>query len=272
MRLSLYLLWCILILNCSSKSNHQKKYEILADSLSNSAVEQIKISESDTIPDYAKRIIAAYHDFDIKYSDNHLFFASETSIVCDDGKEKHFIEKLDSCDIEDMFSMVYDTLSTVPSYLSDCGRGRCEELFKKMYGNKDSEVLKNLVTIEWFGRKLLFTKVNGAADQLKKVAAELSERPHLKKYLRNSTSYYWRKVRGTNRQSAHSYGIAIDINVSYSDYWLWSNPKAKETDHIQYRNRIPMEIVKIFEKHGFIWGGRWYHYDTMHFEYRPEFL
>jgi hypothetical protein len=19
-----------------------------------------------------------------------------------------------------------------------------------------------------------------------------------------------------------------------------------------------------------VWGGRWYHYDTMHFEYRPE--
>ena len=28
----------------------------------------------------------------------------------------------------------------------------------------------------------------------------------------------------------------------------------------------------IFEKHGFIWGGRWYHYDTMHFEYRPEMI
>ncbi len=33
-----------------------------------------------------------------------------------------------------------------------------------------------------------------------------------------------------------------------------------------------MEIVRIFEKHGFIWGGRWYHYDTMHFEYRPELV
>lgn len=29
--------------------------------------------------------------------------------------------------------------------------------------------------------------------------------------------------------------------------------------------------VKI-ERHGFIWGGRWYHYDTMHFEYRPEMI
>ena len=40
--------------------------------------------------------------------------------------------------------------------------------------------------------------------------------------------------------------------------------------HFPYKNEIPREIVDIFEKHGFIWGGKWYHYDTMHFEYRPE--
>jgi hypothetical protein len=39
-----------------------------------------------------------------------------------------------------------------------------------------------------------------------------------------------------------------------------------------HRNRIPWEIVEIFEKYGFIWGGKWYHCDTMHFEYRPELL
>ena len=32
------------------------------------------------------------------------------------------------------------------------------------------------------------------------------------------------------------------------------------------------EIVEIFERHGFIWGGKWSYYDTMHFEYRPELL
>ena len=26
------------------------------------------------------------------------------------------------------------------------------------------------------------------------------------------------------------------------------------------------------ERHGFIWGGKWYHYDTLHFEYRPGLL
>ena len=35
---------------------------------------------------------------------------------------------------------------------------------------------------------------------------------------------------------------------------------------------VRREIARIFERHGFIWGGKWYHYDTMHFEYRPELL
>jgi hypothetical protein len=38
------------------------------------------------------------------------------------------------------------------------------------------------------------------------------------------------------------------------------------------RNNYPQEIVELFEKHGFIWGGKWSHFDLMHFEYRPEML
>ena len=43
-------------------------------------------------------------------------------------------------------------------------------------------------------------------------------------------------------------------------------------DEINYVNRIPKEIIRIFEKHGFISGARWYHYDTMHFEFRPDLI
>ena len=168
--------------------------------------------------------------------------------------------------------MIYDAKSSVPGYLNDCGRGRNEQLFKKMYGQNETEVRKNLTVVEWFGQKVLFTKINGANKQLEKVAAELKNKPHLKKYLIKASTFYWRKVRGTQRQSAHSYGMTIDINTSYSNFWLWTNPKSTETDKLKYENRIPKEIVEVFEKYGFIWGGRWYHYDTMHFEYRPEFL
>ena len=52
--------------------------------------------------------------------------------------------------------------------------------------------------------------------------------------------------------SHHSWGIAIDINVS-------KNPYGKPP------NQHP-EVVKIFKKHGFEWGGDWNLSDGMHFE------
>jgi hypothetical protein len=79
--------------------------------------------------------------------------------------------------------------------------------------------------------------------------------------------FNWRPVAGTDRLSAHSFGISIDINTGFSDYWRWAGGGP---DPGEYRNRIPLEIVLAFEAEDFIWGGRWYHYDTMHFEYRPE--
>ena len=101
----------------------------------------------------------------------------------------------------------------------------------------------------------------------------MQRHPEYVKYMKQASTFYWRAVRGAQRQSAHSYGIAIDVNTSLSNYWLWSNPGAGELDDgLKYENRVPREVVRIFEQHGFIWGGRWYHYDTMHFEFRPEFI
>ena len=81
-------------------------------------------------------------------------------------------------------------------------------------------------------------------------------------------TYNCRAIADTGEPSPHGYGIAIDLNTAVSDYWYWRPHEGA----IVYRNRMPEEIVAIFEKHGFIWGGKWYHFDTMHFEFRPELL
>lgn len=226
-----------------------------------------------SIPPAAQKIIDAYPDQHLTYADNHIVFPDGTKILFDDGREKSFEVMLDDCDVEDMLSMKYDPTEKVPAYLSDAGRTRCEAFFKKMYGENEAVVRRNLVRVNWFGQSLLFTKVNHADEQLKKVAADIAKVPELKKYMQQSSTFYWRPVRGAKRLSAHSYGMTIDINTSYSNYWLWSNRGAGETTRgLKYENRIPEQIVEIFERHGFIWGGRWYHYDTMHFEYRPEYF
>jgi hypothetical protein len=61
----------------------------------------------------------------------------------------------------------------------------------------------------------------------------------------------------SNRLSVHAYGVATDLATKFGDYWLWSKG---EDGKITWRNRIPLEIVDIFERTGFIWGGKWYHF------------
>jgi hypothetical protein len=43
---------------------------------------------------------------------------------------------------------------------------------------------------------------------------------------------------------------------------------------VPYSGRLhpPEEVIKVFESFGFLWGGKWTTYDTIHFEYRPEIL
>ena len=197
---------------------------------------------------------------------------NDAEMPYDDGRKKSFVEKLDDADIEDMFAFRYEQDTWTPSFQQDAGRSRCEALFKKMYGNSAAEVRKHLVNVSWFGQNVQFTTVNSADKHLIAVRDELAKHPELKAYFKSEGTFYWRQVRGAKRQSAHSYGMTIDIGGNYKTYWLWVKPGAKETDKVPYKNKMPQEIVKIFEKHGFIWGGRWYHYDTMHFEYRPEIL
>ncbi len=229
------------------------------------------IVSDENVPDEVRIIMDCYPEQRLKFKDNRFYFPNGTQVIYDDKKEKNFEEMLDDSDIKDMFKMDYCRQDT-PTYLADAGRSRCEAFFKGMYGSSPKEVKKNLVRVDWFGKKVRMTRVNGAAKQLSKVAQEMAKHPELEKYMLSSVSFYWRKVRGAQRQSAHSYGIAIDINTEYSNYWLWSNKGAAEQDSLHYENRIPQKIVEIFEKYGFIWGGYWYHFDTMHFEYRPEIL
>lgn len=219
----------------------------------------------------ANELIEAYPEQNLRYEEKQICFPDGTKIPFDDGRYKTFVGRLEQADLEDIFAFPYDTVGT-PRYLSDAGRSRNVQFLMAMYGRSSSEVQQNLVEVEWFGQTLRMTKINGVADQLQKVAEELLLYPEFRPFLVDASSFYWRNVRGAKHLSAHSFGIAIDINVEHSNYWRFIYPEASETTHIGYENHIPLDIVRIFERYGFIWGGRWYHFDTMHFEYRPEIL
>ena len=257
------------LLACDNKQQMSERQSV---EVAPSAVSQPPAAETDTLPKGARAIIAAYPDFKLQYKDNAIVFEDGTAIVYDDGRKKTFSQLLDASDLEDMFALPYDTV-TPPGYQHDGGRSRSEAFYKKMYGGSAEAVRKQLVTIEWFGQRLQVTRVNGVDRHLAAVRDEIARHPELIRYAKPSSgTFYWRQVRGAKRLSAHSYGMTIDLNTNYSNYWQWSNHTNDEDKKIRYENRIPRALVDIFRRHGFIWGGHWYHYDTMHFEYRPEIL
>jgi hypothetical protein len=88
---------------------------------------------------------------------------------------------------------------------------------------------------------------------------------------------HWREVAGTRNLSMHAYGTAIDlIPGSYQrkfSYWRWA-AEAGITEWwalpVEDRWLPPPALVEVFERNGFVWGGRWLFFDAIHFEYRPE--
>lgn len=217
-----------------------------------------------------KKFLKAYEKYIVSLDNKTIKLKSGKTFIWDDGKNKSFNEKLENADLEDMLFQSYipgKSWISPPQFEYSPGRIRNEEFFKEIYGNSELEVRKNCISINWFGKKIPFNRVNGGADSLKAVIKDLSLLPKglWKYFTTTSGSLCWRVIAGTKKLSMHSFGLAIDINTKYSDYWRNSSDKT-------YKNRIPFEIVEAFERHGFIWGGKWYHYDTMHFEYRPELL
>lgn len=89
--------------------------------------------------------------------------------------------------------------------------------------------------------------------------------------------FHWRNIAGTRARSFHSYGVAVDLIPRYYGgdfgYWRWAAEAGIEEWWAlgeEDRFMIPQPIVDAFERHGFVWGGKWLFFDPIHFEYRPE--
>lgn len=233
---------------------------------------------TDTLPLGIRKLLKAYPDHLTGATANTIIWKDGTVMPYDDGIiGKDYDALLNNPDLEDQMRKAYVKGPDFPDpteNVTDTSKIRYTPFFEKMYGTTREEVFKNLTFIRWLpgtqNLKVYVTKVNDIHKRLQAVSNELDKRPDLLKYVRNpGGGFNWRSIRGTDRRSAHSFGIAVDINIRYADYWLWDRQMSRPH---KYKNRYPLEIVEIFEKHGFIWGGKWYYYDTMHFEYRPEML
>ena len=223
-------------------------------------------------------LIRAYPDALSAFDGSDVIWRDGTRMPTGDGRpDKSMEEQLRAGSIVDQLRLVYPANAPLlPAPREDPGRVRNKAFFDKMYGDcKAGEVAPALVHVTWlpntWGQTVSITSINGVDRQLAAVSRELDELPaDDKRYLYPvGGTYACRSIASTGQTSMHAWGAAIDINPAFSDYWLW-----RQSGGIvpAYANRIPSDVVAVFERHGFIWGGRWAHFDTMHFEYRPELL
>jgi hypothetical protein len=186
----------------------------------------------------------------------------------DDGRAKTLDQKLDDADLEDTLSIPYRKGPIAPPGVDeDAGRVRVSALFEATYGASAESVRKSLVATKLLGKTLWVHKK--AAPAFAAVAARLEraleKEPSLAVYFEGmGGTFNWRPIAGTNRPSAHSFGVSLDLNPARSAYFRNDGKTPR------WRNEIPQAIVDAFEAERFVWGGRWAHYDTMHFEWRPE--
>jgi hypothetical protein len=222
-------------------------------------------------------LVAAYPDQLAGHDGTDLVWRDGTRMaISDDMPSKSPEALILRGSILDQVNLVYPRGAQPGAPDDDPGRIRNRAFFDKMYGDcRRGEVAPHLVPVVWlphsWGRTIRVTSVNGLASRLEAVSAELDALPaSFHRYLvPPGGAYHCRTVADLGQPSMHGWGAAVDIGTSQADYWFWR--RSGRADPV-YANRIPIEIVDIFERHGFIWGGKWRHFDTMHFEYRPELL
>jgi len=224
-------------------------------------------------------MLASYSSYivGIETAGEKIFLISKkgTRLLYDDKTVKTFEQKLDNPDIRNTLEQIYEPgriCKEIPLNY-DPGRMRNTQLLDTVYGADSGEVSRNCEKVGFCGRNFMFNKNNGASGALKRVWSDLLEKskrdPEILDYICPAAgTVASRKIAGTKRKSPHLYGIAIDLKTKNSYYWRWN----KNRRIYNYFTKYPASVIESFENTGFIWGGKWHHYDTMHFEYRPELI
>lgn len=205
----------------------------------------------------------------------YIVMKSGKKVLYDDKKSKSFDEKLANPDLQDMMEQNYPLITTrkLMDKNFDPGRLRVYDILEEVYGRSKQQIESNLKNVSLGYKRVQFNSNNKAAESLQTAMKELiplaQQRGDIGGCLfPSSGTFNYRLISGTNRLSPHSFGIAIDLARDRRDYWKWASKEEGERRLSIY----PKEIVEVFEKNNFVWGGKWSHFDTLHFEYRPEII
>ena len=225
-------------------------------------------------------LMLAYPDFIVNIESTpenkvYCIMKSGKKILYDDNIQKTHEEKLANPDLQDILEQYYplDKTNKIYDLTFDPGRARNYALLNEVYGSSRQSIEKNLSSLKYGYTNYQFNSHNNANTSLESALKEImplaKSRGDIGSILYPASgTYNYRVISGTGMLSPHAYGIAIDLKSDPRDYWKWSS-KDKGAKRL---SEYPKELVTAFENNNFVWGGKWGHFDILHFEYRPEII
>lgn len=152
---------------------------------------------------------------------------------------------------KDLFTIFGDF--RIPSwkseYLVRCDLSHVESFFDHVVLGWDNSVLA-FKHSKYFG----FYCHKYVVDKFQLVFEEIARRRLHTKIITFDGCFSIRFMRRAKKWSTHSWAIAIDLNAKWNRFG-------------QRNFNMSPEIVDIFSKYGFVWGGKWRTPDAMHFQF-----
>ncbi len=158
------------------------------------------------------------------------------------------------------------------------------DVLEALFGRTESEIRRHCRSVTFLDRRLFLNTLSIGPLQAveREILAAAAADPAVARWMADleiAYSFKDKDVAGSGHRSYHAWGLAVDlVPRSYGGkhvYWRWSRVFHREDWHripLDRRWSPPAAVVEAFERHGFVWGGKWAHFDTIHFEYRPEIL
>ncbi len=158
------------------------------------------------------------------------------------------------------------------------------DLLERLFGRTEPEIRSHGQSATFLGRKVFVNEfcldaLHEVEADIRRVAREEKEVADWVSAINVAYSFINRDITGSESRSYHSWGLAIDlVPTSFRGrpvYWRWSrvlDPDGWYRIPPKDRWSPPQAVIEAFEAHGFVWGGKWSHFDAMHFEYRPEVI
>ena len=209
-------------------------------------------------------LVRAYPDFLAGFDGTDLIWRDGTRMPVGDGRPDKTLEEqfATAPSSTSCACRIPSGAPLLPAPQQDPGRVRNKAFFDKMYG--DCTIGPGRAE-RWCRSSGCRTRGDTSSESPRSTASIGSWTRSRANSMRcprrtRDTSTHWAgptcadTVADTGQTSMHGWGAAIDINTAFSDYWLWHRSAGGVPAYI---NRIPPDVVDVFERHGFIWGGRW---------------